>query len=244
MIEKKIHYIWLGGEKPEKIKKCIESWHRHLSGYEIIEWNEKNIDIEKEKKNRFFKLCYEKKLWGVLTDYLRTKILYENGGIYLDADVEVIKSFDDLLENDFFLGRESETDICYAVIGSTPRHSFLEKMKKIYNEDIWKIDKFVSTDIIEFIMKKYYRNKKILEKEKIKIYPIEHFYPYHWTEKYNEECITKNTFAIHRWEGSWALNPNVAYLQYKHLNPIKRFFKIRKKIKKIKFENEKNKCVF
>jgi mannosyltransferase OCH1-like enzyme len=240
MIEKKLHYIWLGGEKTEKVKKCIESWHKYLFDYEIIEWNETNINIEEEKKkNKFFKLCYEKKLWGLLTDYLRTKILYENGGIYLDADVEVIKSFNDLLENDFFLGRESETDICYAVIGSIPRHRFLEKMKKIYDEEIWKINKFISTDIIEFIMKKYYRNIKILKSEKIKIYPAEYFYPYYWTDRYTEECIKKNTYAIHRWEGSWMLNPNIAYLQYKHLNPIKRFFKIRKKIRKIKLENEK-----
>ena len=62
-----------------------------------------NINIEEEKKkNKFFKLCYEKKLWGFATDYLRTKILYENGGIYLDTDIEIIKSFDSLLENDFF----------------------------------------------------------------------------------------------------------------------------------------------
>ena len=198
MISKKIHYIWLGGEKPEKVKKCIESWYKHLFDYEIIEWNEMNINIEEEKKkNKFFKLCYEKKLWGFATDYLRTKILYENGGIYLDTDIEIIKSFDSLLENDFFLGRETETDICYAVIGSVPRHNFLEKMKKIYDEDIWEINKFISTDIIEFVMKKYYRSRRSLKSENIKIYPVEYFYPYYWIDKYTEDCIEKNTYAIH-----------------------------------------------
>lgn len=47
-------------------------------------------------------MCYEKGLWGFLTDYLRTKILYQNGGIYFDTDIEVLKSFDNLFENDFF----------------------------------------------------------------------------------------------------------------------------------------------
>lgn len=242
MIEKKIHYIWFGGEKPEKVRKCIESWYKYLPDYEIIEWNEKNIDIEEEKKkNKFFKLCYEKKLWGVITDYLRTNILYEHGGIYLDADVEVLKSFTPLLDVDFFLGRESETDICYAVIGSIPKHGFLEKMKQIYDKDIWKMNQFVSTSIIEKIIRKYYYTKTLLGKEKMKIYPIEYFYPYHWSEKFTEECITQNTYAVHRWDGSWIINPNIAYLQYKHLNPILRFFKIRRKIRKIKKRNRKMK---
>lgn len=47
MIEKKIHYIWFGGEKPEKVKRCIESWEKNLKGYKIIEWNESNLDIKK-----------------------------------------------------------------------------------------------------------------------------------------------------------------------------------------------------
>lgn len=63
MIEKKIHYIWFGDEKPEKVKRCIESWNKNLKEYKIIEWNESNLDIEELKKeNKFFKLCYEKKL--------------------------------------------------------------------------------------------------------------------------------------------------------------------------------------
>lgn len=56
MISKKIHYIWLGGEKSEKVKKCIESWYKYLSDYEIIEWNEININIEEEKKINFLNI--------------------------------------------------------------------------------------------------------------------------------------------------------------------------------------------
>lgn len=223
MIEKKIHYIWFGGEKPEKIKKCIESWYKYLPDYEIIEWNEKNIDIESEKKkNKFFKLCYEKKIWGVITDYLRTNILYKYGGIYLDADVEIIKPITPLLNCNFFLGYESESDICYAVIGSVPKHNFLEKMKKFYETEVWESNLYISTSIIEMIMKKYYFSNEKLEEEKIKIYSKEYFYPYHWSEKFSPECIKENTYAIHRWDGSWSINPNIYHLKYKHYPiPIK-----------------------
>ena len=46
-IPKKIHYVWVGGnEKPKDIKKCMNSWKEHLKGYEVIEWNESNFDME------------------------------------------------------------------------------------------------------------------------------------------------------------------------------------------------------
>lgn len=242
MIEKKIHYIWFGGEKPEKVKRCIESWYKYLPDYEIIEWNERNIDIEKEKKkNKFFKYCYENKIFGVMTDYLRTNILYNSGGIYLDADIEVIKSFDKLLENKFFMGYENNKDICYAVIGSIPKHPFLEKMKKFYESEVWKSDIYISGNIIDMILKRDYFKEGSLEEEGIKLYPAKYFYPYHWTEKFDEKCVTEDTYAIHHWDGSWTLNPNIAYLRYKHLNPILRFFKVRRKIKKINKEIEKRK---
>lgn len=233
MIEKKIHYIWFGGKKPEKIKKCINSWKKYLRGYEIIEWNERNLDIEKLKKeNKFFKLCYEKKIYGVMTDYLRTKILYEQGGIYLDADIEILKPIDELLKNVFFLGKEDEKNICYAVIGSIPKHNFLKNMLSFYEEEVWKTPYYISTNIIGYILSKKYTSEK-LDKEGIKIYSKEYFYPYHWSEEFNEKLIKENTYCIHRWDGSWSNNPNRLYLEYKHLNPFLRFFKI--KIKLLKF---------
>ena len=45
MIEKKIHYVWFGNKKPEKVLNCINSWKKILPEYEIIEWNEKSFDV-------------------------------------------------------------------------------------------------------------------------------------------------------------------------------------------------------
>lgn len=46
MIPKVIHYCWFGNNtKDEVVKKCIESWYKHCSDYEIIEWNESNFNI-------------------------------------------------------------------------------------------------------------------------------------------------------------------------------------------------------
>ncbi len=96
MIPKKIHYCWFGrGEKSKKIKKCIESWRKYCPDYEIVEWNEDNFDVY---QNAYTKYCYDNKKYAFLSDYARLLIVYFEGGIYYDTDVEVIKPINDLLK--------------------------------------------------------------------------------------------------------------------------------------------------
>ena len=104
-IPKKIHYCWFGGKPlPKSAVKCIDSWKKHCPDYEIIEWNESNFDI---KCNDFCRTMSEQKKWAFLTDYVRLKIIYENGGVYLDTDVQVIKSLDPLMKNGAYMGEEN-----------------------------------------------------------------------------------------------------------------------------------------
>lgn len=110
MIEKKIHYCWFGGnELPTKAKRCIKSWKKYFPDYEIIEWNEKNFDIN---FNNYAKEAYLNKKYAFFTDVARLYIIYHNGGIYFDVDVEVIKKFDnDILSNEAFFGLETENTV-------------------------------------------------------------------------------------------------------------------------------------
>ena len=109
MIEKKIYYVWIGNaKKPDIFYKCLKSWQKNLPDFEIIEINEKNFDIQAHlEKNRFFRECYERKLWAYMSDYMRVHYMYENSGIYLDTDMEIIKDISPLIENEnikFFIG--------------------------------------------------------------------------------------------------------------------------------------------
>ena len=110
MIPKIIHYIWLGGKpKPNVVNICINSWREKLSDYEIIEWNEKNLKLDEiSSKNKFFSECRKRKLWAYMADYLRLWILYQYGGIYIDTDMQIIRSLDSLLDCDFWIGEEQK----------------------------------------------------------------------------------------------------------------------------------------
>lgn len=107
-IPKIIHYCWVGGNpKPQSVLYCIESWKRCCPDYEIREWNETNYDFT---KNEYMRQAYEAKKWGFVPDYARLDIVYRHGGIYLDTDVELLRSFDPLLECDGFMGFENTGD--------------------------------------------------------------------------------------------------------------------------------------
>lgn len=104
MIPKIIHYCWFGDNPiPDKYRQYIELWKKHCPDYSIKEWNESNFDLT---SSVFSKESYEKKKWAFVSDYARLKILYEEGGIYLDVDVEVLKNLDFLLDNTCFFGTE------------------------------------------------------------------------------------------------------------------------------------------
>ena len=92
MIPKIIHYCWFGrGEKPELAKRCIASWKKHCPDYEIKEWNEDNFDINSYP---YAKEAYDKRRLAFVSDVVRLYALYQEGGIYMDTDVEVLKPLD------------------------------------------------------------------------------------------------------------------------------------------------------
>ncbi len=139
MIPKKIHYVWVGGnEKPKDIRRCMATWKKHLSDYEIIEWNESNFDIN---SHPFTKSAYEAKKWAYVSDYIRAYALYEHGGIYLDTDVLVLENFDSLLNYRAFVGFENpEYPFTGSAFGAEPKHPFINKILHYYDNKIFTFD--------------------------------------------------------------------------------------------------------
>ncbi len=110
MIPKTIHYCWFGGAPlPPEAQACIASWRRLCPDYELIQWNESNYDVT---KNRYMKDAYQARKWAFVSDYARADIVYRHGGVYLDTDVELLKPLDPFLEDGLFAGWESRDPLC------------------------------------------------------------------------------------------------------------------------------------
>ena len=88
-IPKILHWCWFGKNPlPEKEKKCIESWRKFCPDYQVMLWNEENFDI---MQNMYVQEAYKNKKWAFVSDYVRLWSIYNYGGIYLDADVELFR---------------------------------------------------------------------------------------------------------------------------------------------------------
>lgn len=213
MIPKKIHYVWLGGkEKSVSSNICINSWYEKLHDYEIIEWNEYNLDLDKiAKENRFFAQCRKYKLWAYMADYIRLMVLYEHGGIYMDTDVQVNKSYNPLLDDHFFVGLEVGNYIGTGVIACESKNQLIKEVLDFYNESVWNSELYT----IPQIMTKVLENKS---KECMSIYPMEYFAPYDYNKPFDRAAITANTYAIHWFAGSWSNKKEVGtFLETKHI---------------------------
>ncbi|WP_269088991.1 glycosyltransferase family 32 protein, partial [Streptococcus suis] len=100
----------------------------------IIEWNENNYDV---KKNGYLSKMYSEKKYAFVSDFARLDIIYNNGGIYLDTDVELIKNIDDLLQEQCFMGCELPGEVNTGVgFGANKGFRFLEEnMEKYINDE-------------------------------------------------------------------------------------------------------------
>lgn len=100
MIPKIIHYCWFGGNpRPAMVRICIDSWRKVLPDYEIKEWNESNFDMH---SSPWIEKAYEAKKWAFVADYVRFKVLYEEGGLYFDTDIFLKKDISAFLSHRFF----------------------------------------------------------------------------------------------------------------------------------------------
>ncbi len=249
MIPKKVHYIWLGGKPKDKLTEiCLLTWKDKMPEYELIEWNERNLDLDKiSKESEYFAECRKRNLYAFMADYLRIKILYEQGGIYIDTDVQAIKSLNPLLDRDLILGYEEWTlhttkrKIGTGFIAADKGNWFIKKIYNFYNNEIMNSEMF----IIPAIITNLYNNLNDEERKKIEILPKEYFAPYDSSGKikFSQDLITENTYTIHWFSNSWGNFKSRKWIQVKHINnPIKRemaiirnridFYKEKREIKK------------
>lgn len=132
MIPKVIHYCWFGKKPlPELALKCIESWKKYCPDYEIKEWNEESFDIN---MYIYARQAYDAKKWAFVSDVARLYVLYQEGGIYMDTDVELLKSIDCFLENDAFSGFEDKKSVPTGIMGAVKNNNVIKEFLDEYNE--------------------------------------------------------------------------------------------------------------
>ncbi len=207
IIPKRIHYMWLGKtEFPDSLKRCIDSWRKFCPDYEIIQWDESNYDVD---KCCYMKQAYQQKRFGFVPDYARLDILYHCGGIYMDTDVELVRSLDNLLYQEAFSSVEKWQVINFggcsgAVAGHPSLKPFLHA---------WEQRKFIRDDgTLDTLSSGYVDTRVALDNGYVlngqnqtimgmNIYTYDYFHPYDYMSGKTE--MTDDTYGIHHFNGSW-----------------------------------------
>lgn len=208
MIPKKLHYCWFGGnEKPELILKCIESWKKYCPDYEIVEWNEHNFDVN---SCDYAREAFEEKKWAFVSDYARLCVLKEQGGIYLDTDMELLKPIDEFLDNNGILAFEAKDYVCLGIIGAVPNHPFIDKLKEDYESIHFRTENGVEMTtnvqrmrhhLLENGLKNNGKKQKVCD---MTVYPQKLFFPYNFGMIFDR--APKSAYSIHHATASWQNN--------------------------------------
>lgn len=210
MIPKIIHYCWLSSDPiPQKLRDCMGSWKKKLPDYEFMLWDLNRFDIH---SSMWVNEAYEAKKYAFAADYIRLYAVYNYGGIYMDMDVEVVRSFDELLTSSYILGLETKKGVEAGIFGAEKNNPFIGKCM-----DYYKIRNFVSENgkfdlrtLPNIMYEILIDNYEIANRTSIKIEEDAHkmqlFSPDYLTAKScltGELMITENTYTIHHFAGFW-----------------------------------------
>lgn len=213
MIPKRIHYCWFGGKPLDQLgEKCLKSWKKYFPDYEIIRWDESNVDLN---SCQYIKDAYAEKKWAFVSDYIRFKMLYEYGGVYFDTDVEVVRSFEDILLKGAYMGCE-QTDLSKGMrvapglgFAAEPGHPLIKEIIEHYESSSFYNDDGtinVQDTIVERTTKVLRRHglKDTMDMQEVAgltIYPTDYFCPIHGDS--HQLRMTENTRSIHHYAASW-----------------------------------------
>ena len=233
MIPKIIHYCWFGGNpEPEDVKRCIASWKKFLPDYKIIRWDESNYDVH---KNQYMSDAYKEKKWAFVSDYCRLDVVYQYGGIYIDTDVEVIKSFNGLLDDKMFCGFESRDPIVFKLqkeveysvnlglaFGAEKQHAYLKEMLDLYQH----LQFYHEDGSLNLVACPRYQTMVLLKHGLVAnnqtqrlpdcmVYSPEYFCP---QSNITDEMLslTDNTYSIHHFTISWATAKDLKARRWKN----------------------------
>lgn len=215
MIPKVFHRVWL--DEPErddfaKFRDDLEAMHPN---WEIRTWSSTDEILDggwMRNADLFAQAARSEDpgpRFGLAPDILRYELLHHFGGVYIDTDVEPVRPFDSLIDDDRpFLGWEDDRRLCTAIFGSPKGHPALDKLIERLPESLE-----ANADKDPTIASgPGYATPLLREREDVRRLPVSVFYPIHWSQASKgfkpfdsgKATYPDMTVAVHRWNKGWA----------------------------------------
>ncbi|MBV8615616.1 MAG: hypothetical protein JOY66_17875 [Acetobacteraceae bacterium] len=211
MIPKRLHYVWVGGPLPDLQRAYIESWRQTNPDYEVVGWNESNIDFSVP----MIRAAFQERKWAKVADIVRLMAVAEQGGIYFDTDFKVLKSLEPTRRHAcFFAFQEPDASpdwVANGVFGAEPGHRFVHKaLERLLSKRRVPLGLERPTSFGPKLITQLLREEGLatyspdgVQVGDVFVYPTPVFFPFTWRERFDPSCIGEATLAVHFWEKSW-----------------------------------------
>lgn len=130
-IPRKVHYIWFGGKpKPPAMEAAIANWRRLLPGFEVVEWNEGNVNME---AHPWMARMHAEGRYAFASDFARLMVLQRHGGVYMDTDMELKKDLSPFLDERCLWSFEMDSFLATCFFACEPGHPLLAELMRQYD---------------------------------------------------------------------------------------------------------------
>lgn len=133
-----IHCIKVGpsSELGDFELSCVNSWKKTYPDFTIKYWTDKQI-LPLIEDCKYALSCYKNKKFAYVGDYARLKILYEEGGLYMDTDVFCVSRIPDSCFEKSFTSWDAGFGTYWTQNGTclyaaSPNEAFFGQMVKYY----------------------------------------------------------------------------------------------------------------
>lgn len=206
-MDKVIHYCWFGGNPlSATAEKSLASWRKFAPDFEIVRWDETNFDVHSCK---WTEEAYRNKKYAYVSDYVRFKVVYEHGGIYMDVGSQLVREITPLMSHLPFVGIEDMTKTANSglVLASEPFNPIIHEVLQIYQESTFVDDpEFLKAHTVNEIFTtqlERYGFQRIDKEQHIAGWTALRssvFNPRYGLGGYH---VKRDTVSVHHFSGSW-----------------------------------------
>lgn len=197
-LPKILHRIWVGPEMPSKLVDIGVQWQNMLPDWKHILWNEESLDwlVNKEFYDRAEELVPPDAVGQFRADVARYEILNSFGGVYVDCDLEPLRSIDELHIHSAWAGWERQgTQVGNTILGGEAGNQFwkraIDELPSSVQNNPGKRPHQITGP--HFVTRLYQRYKGLY------VYPERFFYPYGCQQLDRHKENPGNSYTRHLW---------------------------------------------
>ena len=211
MIPKRIHYVWVGSPLPDRQRRNIDTWRASNPGYELVQWDESNIDFSPRRLQQ----AYKQRLWAKVADMARLMAVHREGGFYFDVDFHLYRPLDDLLGHQCIFGFQMEERsadwVANGMLAAVPGHWFigraldrvmaLRPMPFGLDRPTRYGPKMITRLLVAEGLRRY--DPAGVQVKDIRVCPTDAFFPWPYGQAFEERFVTPRSYGLHMWDKSW-----------------------------------------